>query len=85
LSQFGTTIVIFGPGSVNLWKPYEFEDYEPYAAGNTQILKSRGKYGHMVVYNPIWCSPCFDIGCKERPCLNKLDINLLIKLIREHI
>lgn len=83
LSQFGKTITIFGPGSVQLWKPYEFEDYEPYAAGDTTILKSKGKFGHMAAYSPMWCSPCFDIGCAAKPCLHRIEVKKITNLIEE--
>lgn len=75
LSQFAKTITIFGPGSVNLWRPYEFETYEIFRklSNDSLVMKSKGNFGHMVVFRPIWCSPCFDIGCDTRPCLTLLE------------
>lgn len=87
LSQFVKTITIFGPGSVMLWKPYEFKNYEPenFGTNGTVYLKSSGRFGHIAVHHPVICSPCFDIGCKVKPCLDELNIKELISLISNNL
>ncbi|MBZ0204034.1 MAG: glycosyltransferase family 9 protein [Ignavibacteria bacterium] len=87
LSQFVRTVAIFGPGSVDLWKPFEFEDYalERTFISGMKVIKSKGAFGHKAVYLPVWCSPCFDIGCESKLCLNSIDVESLKKVIIECI
>jgi ADP-heptose:LPS heptosyltransferase len=86
LSQYIRTITIFGPGSAALWKPYEFTDYEPVEnnVSGYRVLRSKGKYGHIVIYREIWCSPCFDTGCISRPCLNDLSAESITRIINQY-
>lgn len=86
LSQFIKTVTIFGPGSVSLWRPYEFEDYIPLTKDKNgcEVLKSKGKLGHVVINYPIWCRPCFDTGCKERVCLKKIEPGILVNIITNY-
>lgn len=83
LAQYIPTIVIFGPGSVELWKPYEFRDYKIVKEwnNNLRVIQSNGQFGHQVVYKQIWCSPCFDIGCEERPCLAAIQPENILEVI----
>ncbi len=86
LSQYIKTFTIFGPGSAALWKPYEFVDYEIAESDSSgyKVLMSKGKNGHIAVYRDIWCSPCFDTGCKSRPCLNDLSAEFLTRIIKQY-
>lgn len=79
ISQYIRTFVIFGPGSFPLWRPYEFADYEVLQKSDTGaiVYKSKGHYGHIAIRYPIWCSPCFDIGCETRPCLGNIKIEFI--------
>lgn len=86
LSQYVRTVTVFGPGSPFLWKPYEFSDYKLLAKdakGGIAVI-SGGKSGHIAIYRPMWCSPCFDTGCKTRPCLNELTAEFIINVIKEN-
>lgn len=79
ISQYIRTFVIFGPGSFSLWRPYEFADYEVLQKSDTGaiVYKSKGQYGHIAIRYPIWCSPCFDIGCETRPCLGNIKVEFI--------
>jgi hypothetical protein len=84
LSQYVRTVTIFGPGSPVLWKPYEFSDYKLLAKdtkGGAAII-SEGKFRHIAIYRPVWCNPCFDTGCKTRPCLGELTTEFIIDIIK---
>jgi ADP-heptose:LPS heptosyltransferase len=86
LSQYVRTVTIFGPGSPWLWKPYEFNDYKLLSKdtnGGIAII-SEGKFRHIAIYRPMWCNPCFDTGCKTRPCLNELTAEFIIDVIKEN-
>ncbi len=87
LSQFIKTITIIGPVSVSLWKIFEFKDYEIIRnfKGGAKAIQSMGEFKHIAVFYPIWCNPCFDIGCKTRPCLANINIDELKDLILENI
>lgn len=79
MSQYIRTFVIFGPGSFPLWRPYEFTGYEVIQKFDTGAFayQSMGEYGHIAIRYPIWCSPCFDIGCETRPCLGNIKIDYI--------
>lgn len=79
ISQYIRTFVIFGPGSFPLWRPYEFADYEVLQKFDTGafVYQSKGHYEHIAIRYPIWCSPCFDIGCETRPCLENIKIEFI--------
>gem|GEM_PF-2126907 len=89
LSQYIKTIIIFGSGSMNLWKPYEcsgsmnlwkpyeFEEYELLKKFDNGVIaiKSKGEFGHIAIHRPMWCNPCFDIGCELKPCIDTIRID----------
>jgi ADP-heptose:LPS heptosyltransferase len=84
LSQFLRTIAIYGPGSVYLWKPYEFEDYAVLKEWDgVKAIQSKGKFGHIAIYSPIWCSPCYEIGCKTRPCLSNIKSDHVLQVVNQ--
>jgi ADP-heptose:LPS heptosyltransferase len=87
ISQYIKTIVIFGSGSLSLWKPYEFEDYGKLASSTQGAIayKSKGQFGHIAIHYPIWCNPCFDIGCETRPCLGNISIEFVKLIINNNI
>lgn len=86
LSQFVKTFSIFGPGSASLWRPFEFAGYtllEENPQG-VRVFQSGGKFRHISIHKPIWCSPCFDVGCKEKPCLSQIDAEFVWKIIKKY-
>lgn len=86
LGQFLKTITIIGPVSVPLWKIFEFKDYELIRTltGGAKVIQSKGEFKHIAVYYPIWCNPCFDIGCETRPCLANINVDELNDVIAEN-
>ncbi|MCI0449989.1 MAG: hypothetical protein L0Y79_09450 [Chlorobi bacterium] len=86
LSQFSRTITIFGPGSVALWRPYEFARYSLLEKdiNGTEAVISSGAFKHIAIYHPIWCSPCFDIGCGEKPCLGAIRAEFILHIIKKY-
>jgi len=85
LSQFMKTLTIFGPGSAALWKPFEFSGYSLLEETNgVQVHRSGGKFGHMAVYMPIWCRPCFYVGCSQKPCLSSIESEFLWDIINKY-
>ncbi len=86
ISQFVKTLVIFGPGSVALWKPNDFSEYRPLKmfANGVKTEISDGKHKHTVIYFPIWCRPCFDVGCQERPCLASIKAEQIVDLVNNY-
>jgi hypothetical protein len=83
LTRYIKGIIIFSATSPKLWKPFEGAEYEFYKSGMNDTIaeKSSGKFGHVIIYNPVWCNPCFDIGCKNQPCLKSIDIRFLKEII----
>lgn len=87
ISQYVKSIIIFGAASHALWKPYEFEAYEFYRRWDNGVIaeKSKGKLGHIILYYPVWCRPCFDVGCKTKPCLQNIHPEQLLELITDNL
>jgi len=78
-SAITNTFVYFGPGSVWVWYPWDKSKpihIKTYANG-VQIWQTQGKYLHRFIFYPISCSPCYDIGCKEKHCLKTLKPEIL--------
>ncbi len=86
-SQFIKTLVIFGSTSPYLWKPFEFENYKLLKKWDNGVIaeKSDGQYGHVIIFCPVWCNPCFDIGCKTKPCLNNIQPEYVIEIINSEL
>jgi ADP-heptose:LPS heptosyltransferase len=86
LSQFIRTVVVFGPGSAALWRPYEFSDYELLEESPNGVcaFQSHGKFKHIAIYFPIWCRPCFDVGCSEKPCLSKIESEFIWGIMKKY-
>ncbi|HEY3250115.1 MAG TPA: hypothetical protein VGK25_03250 [Ignavibacteria bacterium] len=74
LGQFTKCIVMYGSVSPLQWAPYDFSEYELYKKcyNGVTVLKSKGSKGHIAAYFPIWCIPCYGIGCNTRPCINNI-------------
>jgi len=74
LAQFARCITLFGPGSRNLWAPYDFSDYKLFKTweNGVEAYISQGNRKHISINYPVWCSPCFDMGCKTKPCINNI-------------
>jgi len=87
MSQFAKTIVIIGTVSASQWAPFEFEEYKNIKTWRNGMRAdmSTGKLGHIVLYYPIWCTPCFDIGCKTKPCLNNLETDQIFEIIKNNL
>ncbi len=86
LSRFVRTVTIFGPGSVELWKPYDpagYELLEEDSAG-VKALISGGSYRHIVIYYPIWCRPCFDVGCESVLCLSMINPDFIHYIVKKY-
>lgn len=86
-SQYIKSLVIFGSGSMNLWKPYEFEEYEMLKKfeNGVVIIKSKGEFGHLAMHRPIWCNPCFDIGCETKPCIESITTEQIIYAVNNYL
>jgi ADP-heptose:LPS heptosyltransferase len=86
LSQYIRTVSIFGPGSVALWKPFEFSEYNQLCMDSNSVVSimSNGYFGHITVFLPIWCRPCFDVGCKKRPCIENHKPEFIRDIINNH-
>ena len=83
LSQFARAIVLVGSVLPEQWSPYEFTEYTELKTwqNGVKAIKSMGEKAHISISFPIWCNPCFGIGCNTRPCINNIDIEQVNELI----
>ena len=86
LSQFVQSLSLAGSISPVQWSPYEFEVYEKLKLWDSGVraIQSKGKKGHIGVSFPIWCCPCFGIGCNTKPCINNIETGQVIELINSN-
>lgn len=87
MSQFTKTIVIIGTVSAAQWAPFEFEGYKNLKTWDNGMKAaiSMGNFGHIALYYPIWCCPCFDIGCKTRPCISKMNAENIAETVKDNL
>lgn len=86
LSRFVKTVTIFGPGSVALWKPYDPAGYTLLEENSTGVkaLISGGSHRHIAIYYPIWCRPCFDVGCESVLCLSMINPDFIHYIVKKY-
>ncbi len=74
--------IFFGTGSPQVWKPYSKNVYVKKKIKGTIIEETRNSQGitKKIAYKPVWCRPCFDLGCRERRCLG-FDVSLIVQEI----
>jgi ADP-heptose:LPS heptosyltransferase len=86
LARYVRTVAIFGPGSVELWKPYEHAEYELLEEDKTGVKAaiSGGSFRHIVIYYPIWCRPCFDVGCESVKCLSMVTPGFIKYIVEKY-
>lgn len=82
-------VLFFGTGAQAVWKPYSKNPYSRNQIRDIIIdetVNSRG-LRKKIIYASVWCRPCFDIGCKNKRCLVKLERwqGLIVKEIEEMI
>jgi len=85
MEQFARCLVLNGSVSPFLWAPYDFSAYIEFKSlqNGVKVLQSQGKMKHRVLFFPIWCLPCFDIGCNTRPCINNILPEQVIETIND--
>jgi hypothetical protein len=66
----------FGMGRLSADKTISYE---------VEVYESNGKYRHRMIYLPIECSPCFDIGCLERRCIKEIKVEHILENVREMV
>lgn len=74
LGQFTRCIVMVGSLKLQQWAPYDFSEYKLYKKwpNGTESYVSQGYMKHFALNFPTWCSPCFNVGCELRPCINNV-------------
>ncbi|MBM3255079.1 MAG: glycosyltransferase family 9 protein [Candidatus Omnitrophica bacterium] len=75
LSSLTNCIIFFAAGSAYAWRPYSKNAYTLKESSGLAIEETKNSAGLIkkVVYWPIWCRPCFDIGCNGSYCIKGLD------------
>lgn len=88
LLQMPTNTVLFFASPIPcVWKPYSHNPYRKSKVGDLiveETVTSRG-LRKKVIYKPVWCRPCFDIGCFRRNCIYGMDIKVLASEINSTI
>ena len=71
-------VLFFATGAPLVWRPYSKNPYWKKRLKGLIIeetLTSK-KLCKKIVYAPVWCRPCFDIGCKKSRCISSFGKNL---------
>jgi ADP-heptose:LPS heptosyltransferase len=83
LGQFARCITLVGSISLKQWAPYDFSEYALYKKwpNGVESFISQGEKKHIAVSFPVWCNPCFNVGCNTRPCINNITPDEILELI----
>ena len=65
-------ILFFGNGSQEVWSPYSKNPYRRKTERDIIIMETKTSNNLIkkVIYNKVWCRPCFDFGCRKLQCLS---------------
>lgn len=83
LGQFVQSLVLVGSIAPLQWSPYDFTDYDIIKTweNGVRAIQSSGEKKHISISFPIWCCPCFDVGCDTKPCINNIEVSQVLELI----
>jgi len=83
LGQFTKCIVMVGAITLKQWAPYDFSEYKLLKKWDNRVESyiSQGNYKHIAVTFPVWCNPCFSVGCNARPCINNILPDQILELV----
>ncbi|MDD5006005.1 MAG: hypothetical protein PHS93_05835 [Candidatus Omnitrophica bacterium] len=77
-------VIFFGTGLPGVWRPYSKNIY--IRKKNDEIIVEETKTSKglikKIIYKPVWCRPCFDIGCNKINCIRGL-LNYEEAIIKE--
>ncbi|MBZ0204033.1 MAG: hypothetical protein K8I03_13525 [Ignavibacteria bacterium] len=84
LGQFSRCIVLVGTLLLKQWAPYDFSCYILFRKwdNGVEAYISEGSKEHFALNFPLWCLPCFNVGCKTRPCINKIKPEQIIEIVK---
>jgi ADP-heptose:LPS heptosyltransferase len=87
MGQFERCIILAGAVSPMQWAPFDFSVYTEFKKWENGVnaVISGGEKKHVALFYPVWCCPCFDIGCALRPCINKITPEQVIEIIEASI
>jgi len=68
------TILFYATGMQGAWRPYSRNSYNRKHKKRIIIEETINSKGlkKMIIFAPVWCRPCFDIGCKNKRCIEEL-------------
>lgn len=68
-------VLFFATGTSTFWKPFSKSLYQRKRIGNIAVEETKNSQGLIkkIIYCPIWCRPCYDIGCKNIKCIQALE------------
>jgi len=74
MGELTRCFVMVGSISPKQWSPYDFSIYslhKKWDNGVEAYISGENKR-HIAINFPTWCTPCFNIGCNTRPCINNI-------------
>ncbi len=71
LQVSANAFIFFGTGIPWVWKPYSKNTYVKKEISGMVFEETKNSQGLVkkIVYKPVWCRPCFDMGCRRKRCL----------------
>ena len=76
-------IIFFGTEKPSAWKPFSKNPYTRKKIKKMMIEETITSVGLVkkIIYSPVWCRPCYDIGCRELRCIK----NIAVTEIRDEV
>jgi len=77
LQHHTNAIIFFGGVEPQVWRPYSQNPYLKKRRGCIWIEETSTDQDRFkkIIYTPVWCRPCFDIGCRKPRCILGLEKN----------
>jgi ADP-heptose:LPS heptosyltransferase len=84
LASLTHCVIFFATGSHLVWRPYSKTAYSKKTSGRIVIEETKTSSGLIkkIIHIPVWCRPCFDIGCIGYRCMAKLDTEFVALELR---
>jgi len=72
-------VIFFATTTTTVWNPFSKNPYQAKKVGRMTVEEATTSAGLMkkIIYRPVWCRPCFDIGCRGYRCIKDMDMQAI--------
>jgi ADP-heptose:LPS heptosyltransferase len=80
-------VIFFATTTTTVWNPYSRNLYLKKKTGRTTVEETTTSAGLVkkIIYRPVWCRPCYDIGCRGYRCIKDMDMEAVASEINSFL